>query len=175
MRKIIIFLAIAAFLCGCSNSSRTGNLYQDENVETVQFEDLEYKVPESWITDSNSSGWARNYTEDGMLISAQEMDAEYFSFAFILDDDAILNGYVSALEEGMEWFQETEREQIELDGLTSYRIKADINYNGYTNFDSVVTVFDFHFYTFTLLTDEDGKDEYSDEFESLISSIATIE
>lgn len=175
IKKILAITIVATLVCGCSNSNRTGNLYQDEAVETVQFEDIEYQVPKSWITESNSSGWARNYIEDGMMISAQEMDADWFSFEFISDDDAALDGYVNGLKESMEWFQETEREQVELDGLTSYRIKADINYNGYTSFDTVVTIFDQHFYSFTLLADEESKDEYLDEFESLLYSVSVIE
>lgn len=189
MKKLMIAgLLCVVMLAGCGNGASNEttdydkvdtvsdkNLYESEDLITETVGDLEYKIPESWSSDTKTSGDNLYYYGDEVTLMIQNSGFDYNTFddAFdVLPQEDAMNEILDGFKQGTDSYEEILTESQQILGVTGFRMEANVEMSGNKYYmDNLCFAYNQQSYSFGILVEDDSEKKYSEEFNDLISSI----
>lgn len=180
MKKIItVLLMMAVLMCGCGEGKKqetqkeVSNLYEMEELVTVELDDVEFKIPKKWEESKKESGNNTYYYSDGMMVMIQTSESYFYDLDTLSEDEKeeAKEDIISGMKEGAE-YEELSGNFEEVSGITSIRIKGNGTISGKEgNQDSLIFAQNGVFYNFSIFVYKESNLDYEEDFKKLLESI----
>lgn len=176
MKKIItMLLMICVFICGCGEKEiqkEVSNLYETEELVTVELDDITFKIPKSWNENSEKQMYITFYGDDNISFCPRSESYNGTSEEFIQEFDKYIEKNTNEESE----VKERTKEIVDIAGIKavdsySYEILNDSELCSNTLF----FVYNSRVYRMGFVMDKDCDIDYSKDWESLKNNISLKE
>lgn len=181
MKKIsLMLLSVIWILSACSSDetaetteevvSKTETNSVDEKSKSYNMSSMGYSIPESWTEEVSDENLKYYYPEDGMLmVSYEEIDGT-------ISDGVTRASYIEGIASSLDSFDLISESEITVAGKTAYQYNFN-NVLSNEDYKSSVITFDYNegIISFFMATLSNSDKDYSNEFESILSSIVVTD
>lgn len=179
MKKIItVLLMMAVLMCGCGEGKKqetqkeVSNLYEMEELVTVELDDVEFKIPKKWEENSKKVMYDVFYEDDGLTFAPRSENYNGTSEEFIEEFDKYIEKHTNEESE----VKERTKEIVDIAGIKavdsySYEILNDSELCSNTLF----FVYNSRVYRMEFVMYKDCDIDYSKDWESLKNNISLKE
>ncbi len=146
--------------------SKNETTLTDEKSKLYSMGNIEYSIPESWTEEISDENVKNYYPEEAVLLVA------YMDLDDTLSNDETRTIFIEGFASGFEQYYLTSESEITVAGTTAYQYDIN-NIMNDQEFENSLVIFDYYdgIMAFQMSTLVHSDKDYSNEFESILSSI----